>query len=154
MGFTQIATGISQFQQAANTRQSAKQTLMQGYANAQALKNKSESLKTTTMHNAHLARKDGQRQIAQDKARTGASNVASSGSAMMTELDLATRLEQGIRDNARQAMEQSRQMEYEGAMGIWKSNIEAKQMKRTARAGAIMGAANTWDGLTQSTKKK
>ena len=154
MGFNQIATGISNINDAALARSSAKSVLMQSGANAKLMKNKAESTLDTALHLSHQIRRDGNREISSQRARVGAANVASSGSAMETELDMATRLEQSIKDNAHKAMEENRQLEYQANMEIWKGDVESKQLKRKARMGVVTGIANIASGVMPIIKKQ
>lgn len=82
-------------------------------------KNRAESIADIAMENQRREQRNARLQLARARADAGASNLLTSGSTSMRELDLATRLEDEINSRTDAALEEATRTYQQGRLDAW-----------------------------------
>lgn len=156
MGFTAIATTAAAlpkvFEAAALHQQSknlnAAATAQQKLSNATA-----QNITGAAMDNQRRATRNAQMQMGALRADAAASQLAEDGTAHVRELDMATRLQDEITNQANASLQQANSIRQQGALNAWETRTAAQRSKASS-LGSLLSAAGSAIGSTADALNK
>ncbi len=154
MGFTTIATAaavaLPKVLEADALRRQGKQ-LNQAAAEQERLANRqADALTSTALANRQRGERNAQARMAQARTDAAASHLADSGSTRMREVDLATRLQDEITNNANTMLQQANATREQGAYTAWNTRNTAARARNQSRAGLFSAAGSIVGALAGS----
>lgn len=150
MGFTTIATAaaavLPKIMEADALHRQSKQLNQAAAEQERLAARQADTLTTTAVANQQRGSRNAGEQVAQARTDAAASNLADTGSTRLREVDLATRLQDEITNNANVTLQQANATREQGAYTAWNTRNSAARARNQARAslfsigGAIAGA--------------
>lgn len=143
MGFiASVMNGAGSFMEAAAMQQMGANEQRQRQANSELLRTRSESNLRNAQGEMRTQRRQAESALSRQRAGWGASGAASSGTGLVNEVALATKLEQEISDRAHKAISESRLLDYEAEMESWRGRRARSESQSKSYSGLLQGTGN------------
>ncbi len=108
------------------------------------------SIAGTAMENQRREARNAQAKLAHARVDAAASNLAEDGSTYKRELDLATRLQDEITNNANATLQQANTLQQQAAYNAWDTRNAARRSKMQAIGTAVSGVGSLFTSLAGS----
>lgn len=105
------------------------------------------AIANTAMANQRREARNAQGQLAQARVDAAASNLAEDGSTYKREVDLATRLQDEITNNANATLQQANTLQQQAAYNAWDTRNAAKRSKMQALGSVVSGVGSLFSSL-------
>lgn len=146
MGFTTIATAaalaLPKVIEAGTLREQSKQLNRAAVEQERLARRQAESMVSNALENQQRADRNAQARIGRARADAAASHLADDGSVRMREMDLATRLQDEITNNANATLQQAHAVAEQGAYTAWNTRNAAARARNQARGALLAGAGS------------
>ena len=154
MGFTTLAAAtaatagiLPKLYEAKAYKQESKNLNAAAAAQEQLSQSQAEAMISTAMRNARAGSRNANDELAHAYADAGASNLATEGSVVAREADLATRLQDDINLRTETALQEANDTRRQGAYNAWNTRLAAQRSKSMARGSLISGIGSLVGGL-------
>lgn len=151
MGFTTIAAAaavaLPKVLEANAYRQQSKNLNAAANEQRKLANRQADALTDVAMENQRRASRNAQAQMGGARVDAAASNLAGDGTAHVREVDMATRLQDEITNNANAALDQANSVRQQGAYNAWNTRNSARQAKLNAYGSGISAIGSLFGGL-------